>query len=216
MKNLIVALVALCISAGASATGLLGGNVQGQDQNQGQAQAQGQLQGQGQAQASFNKNSNTNRNTNVAGASAGAVSGAFSGGNDFSAHNETDIRPAATASAPGLTSIGSDNCLGSTSFGAGNGFFAVSGGTTTESAECNRRAYSRALAGLGQTKAALALLCKNEEVASVTPACAVAAPAPTAAASAPVKVASVSASNTLVCANAKAQGDDILAARVCK
>lgn len=214
MKNLLIALVALCISAGASATGLLGGNVQGQDQNQGQAQAQGQLQGQGQAQASFNKNSNTNRNTNVAGAAAGASSN--SGNNDFSSYNETDIRPAASASAPGLTSIGSDNCLGSTSFGAGNGFFAVSGGTTTESAECNRRAYSRALAGLGQTKAALALLCKNEEVASVTPACTAAAPAPTAAAPAPAKVASVSASNTSVCANAKAQGDDILVARVCK
>lgn len=211
-KFIVAALAALFISTGASATGLLGGNAQSQEQGQ----AQGQFQGQGQAQgqASFNKNSNSNRNTNVAGAAAGALSN--SGGNGFSSYNDTDIRPAASASAPGLTSIGSDNCLGSTSFGAGNGFFAVSGGTTVESAECNRRAYSRALAGLGQQAAALALLCKNEEVASVTPACATAAPTPAVKTTAPVAVASVSASNASVCANAKAQGDDTLAARVCK
>lgn len=201
-----VAIAALCLSTSASATILGPENVNTNTQGQAQGQAQGQFQGQGQAQgqASFNRNSNKNS------------ASSNSGGNGFSSYNDTDIRPAASASAPGLTSIGSDNCLGSTSFGAGNGFFAVSGGTTVESAECNRRAYSRALAGLGQQAAALALLCKNEEVASVTPACATAAPTPAVKTTAPVAVASVSASNASVCANAKAQGDDTLAARVCK
>ena len=201
-----VAIAALCLSTSASATILGPENVNTNTQGQAQGQAQGQFQGQGQAQgqASFNRNSNKNS------------ASSNSGGNGFSSYNDTDIRPAASASAPGLTSIGSDNCLGSTSFGAGNGFFAVSGGTTVESAECNRRAYSRALAGLGQRDAALALLCKNEEVASVTPACATAAPTPAVKTTAPVAVASVSASNASVCANAKAQGDDTLAARVCK
>lgn len=204
-RNLIaVAIAALCLSTSASATILGPENVNTQGQTQGQAQGQFQGQGQAQGQASFNRNSNKNS------------ASSNSGGNGFSSYNDTDIRPAASASAPGLTSIGSDNCLGSTSFGAGNGFFAVSGGTTVESAECNRRAYSRALAGLGQRDAALALLCKNEEVASVTPACATAAPTPAVKTTAPVAVASVSASNASVCANAKAQGDDTLAARVCK
>lgn len=203
--NLIaVAIAALCLSTSASATILGPENVNTQGQTQGQAQGQFQGQGQAQGQTSFNRNSNKNS------------ASSNSGGNGFSSYNDTDIRPAASASAPGLTSIGSDNCLGSTSFGAGNGFFAVSGGTTVESAECNRRAYSRALAGLGQRDAALALLCKNEEVASVTPACATAAPTPAVKTTAPVAVASVSASNASVCANAKAQGDDTLAARVCK
>lgn len=203
--NLIaVAIAALCLSTSASATILGPENVNTQGQTQGQAQGQFQGQGQAQGQTSFNRNSNKNS------------ASSNSGGNGFSSYNDTDIRPAASASAPGLTSIGSDNCLGSTSFGAGNGFFAVSGGTTVESAECNRRAYSRALAGLGQQAAALALLCKNEEVASVTPACATAAPTPAVKTTAPVAVASVSASNASVCANAKAQGDDTLAARVCK
>lgn len=203
--NLIaVAIAALCLSTSASATILGPENVNTQGQTQGQAQGQFQGQGQAQGQTSFNRNSNKNS------------ASSNSGGNGFSSYNDTDIRPAASASAPGLTSIGSDNCLGSTSFGAGNGFFAVSGGTTVESVECNRRAYSRALAGLGQQAAALALLCKNEEVASVTPACATAAPTPAVKTTAPVAVASVSASNASVCANAKAQGDDTLAARVCK
>lgn len=205
-----IAIAALCLSTSASATILGPENVNTNTQGQAQGQAQGQFQGQGQAQgqASFNRNSNKNS------------ASSNSGGNGFSSYNDTDIRPAATAIAPGLTSIGSDNCLGSASFGAGNGFFAVSGGTTTESAECNRRAYSRALAGLGQQAAALAILCKNEEVASVTPACAAATPAPAPAAATsstpPVKVASVPASNAAVCASAKAQGDTILASRVCQ
>lgn len=206
-KLIAIAVLTLGISSGAWAISLgpenVNTNANANTQGQHQGQAQGQFQGQGQlqGQASFNKNS---ANSN-------------SGGNGFSSYNETDIRPAATAAAPGLTSIGTDNCLGSTSFGAGNGFFAVSGGTTTESAECNRRAYSRALLGLGQKAAALALLCKNEEVASVTPACAKASAPVAATPAAPVLVASSpTADNAAVCASAKAQGDTILVSRVCK
>lgn len=81
------------------------------------------------------------------------------------------VRPAATAPAVNLTSVGSDNCLGSVSGGAGNGLFSIGGGTTTESVECNRRAYSRRLQELGKTGAAVAILCLNPEVASVTPEC---------------------------------------------
>lgn len=80
-------------------------------------------------------------------------------------------RPAASAPAVVLTSVGSDNCLGSASGSVGNGFFSVGGGATTESVECNRRAYSRRLQDLGQNEAAVALLCLNPEVASVTPTC---------------------------------------------
>ena len=85
--------------------------------------------------------------------------------------NETDIRPAASAPGLALTSVGTDNCLGSASASFGTGFFSIGGASTMESVECNRRANSRALQGLGQKEAALALLCLNTEVASVTAAC---------------------------------------------
>lgn len=124
------------------------------------AQQQGQQQGQAQNSANVNHNAN--------------VAGSFSGGNSQSSSVvvDTDVRPAASAPAISLTSVGTDNCLGSVSASAGNGFWAIGGGKTTESVECNRRAYSRALRDLGQKDAALSLLCLNPEVSSVTPSCA--------------------------------------------
>lgn len=149
---------------------------QGQAQGQMQGQLQGQMQGQGQA--SFNRNTNHN--------SAFSASGAYQTGTIV---NDTDIRPAASAPGFALTSVGTDNCLGSASASIGTGFFSIGGASTTESVECNRRAYARALRELGQTGAALQLLCLNSEVAGVTPACAKPA-APTASA-APAQVASI-------------------------
>jgi type II secretory pathway pseudopilin PulG len=167
------------------------------NQSQGQGQSQQQAQGQGQAQGQVlhnsndirntntnlnsnsnrneNSNTNSNRNTNTAVAGAAAFSGSksSSGGNTMSSSisNDTDIRPAASAPSFALTSVGSYNCLGSASLSAGNGFFSFGGGTTMESVECNRRANSDQLIKLGQPAAALALVCLNDEVAKVTPAC---------------------------------------------
>jgi hypothetical protein len=93
---------------------------------------------------------------------------ATNGGNTIQGGNVTitqeAARPAASAPANSLTAVGTDNCLGSASGSFGNGFFAIGGGKTTESVECNRRAYARMLAQLGLQPAALALLCLNDEV----------------------------------------------------
>jgi len=76
----------------------------------------------------------------------------------------TNVRPAASAPANSLTSVGTDNCLGSVSGSFGNGFISFGGGSTTESVECNRRANSRRLEALGYREAAVALQCMNDEV----------------------------------------------------
>lgn len=184
---------------------------QQQGQLQGQAQVQGQLQGQGQSSnnsntntvnsnnLNLNSNSSTSKATSASDSSAvsksGAVAGSYSGGNaqSSSVNIDTDVRPAASAPAISLTSVGTDNCLGSASASVGTGYFSIGGGATTESIECNRRAYSRALRDLGQKDAALALLCLNPEVAKVTAAC------PTTAA-APGNPSHVSLADPLVCA----------------
>jgi hypothetical protein len=184
-KNLILAVMACAFSLSAYAGGNSNSNNSGGDQSQSQQQSQNQ------SQSSSNRNENDNRNTNlnlnsnhssstsIAGAAAGAMAVSNSGGNKLSQGNSQSVsinhesnRPAASAPNIALTSVGTDNCLGSASASVGTGFFSIGGGSTIESVECNRRAYSRALRDLGQTGAAVALLCLNAEVASVTPACA--------------------------------------------
>lgn len=109
--------------------------------------------------------------TSLSHSSSMSMSGSLSNSGGNVQDVNVDPRPAAMAPGIGLTAVGSDNCLGSVSVGAGNGFWSFGGGKTVESVECNRRAYSRALASLGQTEAALQLLCLNADVAKVTPAC---------------------------------------------
>lgn len=166
MKKIAIAALVASFSFSAFASGI-GSPEANASASQAQGQIQGQAQGQlqGQAQSSYNSNR----------AAAGAAAGAYSGGNKQTQSgqivNETDIRPAASAPGLSLTSVGTDNCLGSASASFGTGFFSIGGASTTESVECNRRAYSRALRELGQAAAALQLLCLNPEVASVTASC---------------------------------------------
>lgn len=195
MKKYLVALLfitALPVWAGGNSNNSNNGGNQDQSQSQGQSQNQYQLQGQLQSQSSFNLNSNYNTSSSKSNADANSlslsnsnsnskstaisgpsISGAYSGGNtqSSSVSVDTKVRPAASGPALSLTSVGTDNCLGSASLSGGNGFFTIGGGKTTESVECNRRAYSRALRDLGETKAALGLLCLNDEVAKVDPNC---------------------------------------------
>jgi hypothetical protein len=75
----------------------------------------------------------------------------------------TNVRPAASAPAVGLTSVGSFNCLGSAGVSFGTGFFSGSVGSTTESVECNRRANAVMAPGGSEGPVGQALLCMNEE-----------------------------------------------------
>jgi hypothetical protein len=94
-----------------------------------------------------------------------AIAIAGGGGNDGSVQR-TRGRLATTASAiaPGLTAAGVHSCAGSTTAAGGGTGFGFSFGSTYEMQECNRRAYAASLMGLGQNRAALALLCNNAEV----------------------------------------------------
>lgn len=108
--------------------------------------------------AAFAQNSNSN---------SGSTSIAIAGGagNDGSVQRSKGrLSTTASAIAPGLTAAGVHSCAGSAvAAGAGTGF-GLSLGMTYEMKECNRRAYAASLMGLGQNRAALALLCNNDEV----------------------------------------------------
>ena len=72
--------------------------------------------------------------------------------------------PVATAYAAPLTSS-PETCMGSSTGGAQGANFGVTFGTTWESVKCDRRMNARALQSLGLTKAAVALLCQDADVA---------------------------------------------------
>lgn len=71
--------------------------------------------------------------------------------------------PVATAFAASL-SASQDTCMGSRSFGLQTIGFGVSVATTWPDRQCRRWRNARALDGLGYRRAALALLCQDEEV----------------------------------------------------
>jgi len=109
---------------------------------------QGQLQG--QHQSSHNTNNNDNSNSNNASQNV-----------TVDTHNER--APVNTAYAAPLVS-GEDTCMGSSSLGGQAVGFGLSIGTTWTDTNCQRLKNSRQLASLGFTRAAVALVCVDEDV----------------------------------------------------
>lgn len=144
--------------------------------------AQGQLQGQAQQQQQTitgTGNSN-NVNTNTANGGLGGAGGNATGGdvtnsgnsNTQNANNSNQnvtvngdrYRAAAsTAYAPGLTAT-NGTCLGSAGVGANGMNFGLSLGSTKKDEECNRRYNSIRMQELGQTDAAVAIMCQDASV----------------------------------------------------
>lgn len=119
------------------------------------------------------RNTNTNVNSaaqhqgQVQGQQQAAVAGSHSGGNSFSssvAINESQ-RPVSSAFAAPLAAS-NGTCMGSTSVGGQGVTIGLSMGTTWTDAECNRRYNSIRMQELGQTKAAVALMCQDADVAA--------------------------------------------------
>lgn len=148
-------------------------NTQGQQQGQlqGQGQQQGQVatggsakQGQDQSQSSSNRNDNrsnaSNRNSNAAQGNTTSTSVSVAGDN---VTYEAARIPVATAYAAGLTAS-NGTCMGSTSAGGQGMSFGFSVGTTWKDGSCDRRYNAQALAAVGQSKAAVALLCQDPEI----------------------------------------------------
>jgi len=124
-----------------------------------QSQHQSQFQAQGQSQKSSQKSTQANEQSTT-----------------FNEAKQAANPP--SASAPSLTSVGADNCLGSVSVGLGGGAAigggALSFGKTIESKPCNRRANAKLLFIFGQQvgdprlqDAAVQLLMKDKEVQEV-------------------------------------------------
>lgn len=119
------------------------------------------------------RNTNTNVNSaaqhqgQVQGQQQAAVAGSHSGGNSFSssvAINESQRPVSSALAAPLAASNGT--CMGSSSVGGQGVTVGVSFGTTWTDAECNRRYNSIRMQELGQTKAAVALMCQDADVAA--------------------------------------------------
>lgn len=105
-------------------------------------QSQGQLQGQNQSQASSANGTNSN---------------------DISYTNNTPRSPVASAWAAPLTA-GGESCMGSTS-AAGQGVgFGLSLGSTWHDESCERRHDAITIYNMGEKRAAMALLCQEENV----------------------------------------------------
>lgn len=120
--------------------------VQGQQQGQLQGQAQGQQQ-----QAISGGNKLTNEGNNAAQSTSVKV--------------DAPTIPVATAYAAPLAAS-NGTCMGSSSVGGQGVTVGVSFGTTWTDAECNRRYNSIRMQELGQTAAAVALMCQDADVAA--------------------------------------------------
>ncbi len=111
------------------------------------------------SQASFAQAVNADNNANSA-SQAGSTAIAIGSSNT----SPNKIRTTVPGFAPGLVAAGVHSCAGSTSVGVGATGWGFGFGNTYEMRECNRRAYAAALLGMGQTSAALDLICLNKEV----------------------------------------------------
>lgn len=126
-----------------------------------QAQLQGQQQGQSQRSSNRNDNRSSAANTN---------SNANSGNNSAQSvtvqgdHYEAPRIPVATAYAAPLVA-GTNTCMGSTTAGGQGMTFGISIGSTWEDDGCTRRSNAATLFSLGQTPAAVALMCQDKAVA---------------------------------------------------
>lgn len=121
------------------------------------------------SQASSNSNSTSRAEATGGNAVANAVGGVASADGEVS--NVINFeRSAATAYAAALTAS-AGTCMGSSSVGGQGVGFGVSIGSTWNDDDCNRRRYSAILQSLGETEAAIQLLCLNKEVKSVLARC---------------------------------------------
>ena len=103
--------------------------------------------------------------TSNSSSSSQAIAIAGGGNNDGTVQrSRSRIASTAAAIAPGLTAAGVHSCAGSLSAAGGGVGFGLSVGGTYAMRGCERRANAASLMGLGMNKAALALLCKDEEV----------------------------------------------------
>lgn len=143
---------------------------------------QGQIQGQSQNQTQDLKNTNDNRDTNLNSdfssnenrnsASAQTGNQANSQSSNSGANNSTSVdasshyqRNTPSAIAPNVTVYSDDTCEKPVSAGASGAPFSLSFGLTYTDENCIRLKNSRRLGELGFNTAAVALMCKNAEVA---------------------------------------------------
>lgn len=99
------------------------------------------------------------------GSTSSAIAIAGGNGNDGSVQrSRSRVASTAAAIAPGLTAAGVHSCAGSVSAAGGGVGFGLSIGGTYAMKGCERRANAATLMGLGQNRAALALICRDEEV----------------------------------------------------
>lgn len=94
---------------------------------------------------------------------AASLSGGINNAINFEAAASTAYAAALTASA--------GTCMGSSSVGGQGVGFGLSIGSTWQDDDCNRRRYSAILQSLGESEAAIQLLCLNKEVRSVLARC---------------------------------------------
>ena len=91
-------------------------------------------------------------------------SGAASVDNSTTSNSTSNVRSSVpTASAPGLSS-GIDTCSLSVSAGVQTFNFGISGGSTYNDKNCERRKNAKLLSDLGMKVAAIALMCEDEDV----------------------------------------------------
>lgn len=242
MKAKLSAIALLAVLVGinpAFATPLLG-PTQGQNQDQGQAQGQASFnRNDNDSHNTSNRNSESEGKSEIKSkskskAEAGAVAGAVAGNGDQTMiYNEAET-PAYTyrkidngdytiKNTPDVT-LGNvyptAPCMGGTSAGGSGPGFSVAFGSSWEATDCQILETARSFEQAGQKADAMAVRCQGK-YASVAPSCQKIAAkqqvalAPDPVASAKTASAAPTSSNAAICSNAKAQGDTILASRVC-
>lgn len=124
------------------------------------------------ANAKADADARATSSSNAAGGDASASVGDIVGGDvSTSVANAINFESvASTAYAAGLTAS-AGTCMGSTSVGGQGVSFGISVGSTWSDDDCNRRRYSAILQSLGETEAAIQLLCFNREVQLVLARC---------------------------------------------
>lgn len=152
-------------ATGTTNNGGAGGSVVGSGNSANVNTAIGGAGGAG-GKATIEKGAVDNRNMNVNTNTAAQQQTAISGGNTVTSTVtvQGDQNPVSSAIASGLTAA-NGTCMGSTSAGAQGVTIGLSVGTTWKSDECNRRYNSIRMQELGQTKAAVALMCQDASVA---------------------------------------------------
>ena len=115
------------------------------------------------------QNNTSGSNTSITGGYTSSATNTYQSGssnNTTTTNNSTSNMRSAppTASAPSVTSAGSDVCLAGASAGVQTFGIGVSGGKSFRDKNCERIKLSRELNSLGMKVAAVAILCQDERV----------------------------------------------------